>query len=173
MAPVRDVVRQLGGQWVAIGTVMPAQGGQHYDTHGGKDVTVEVELHPSGATITCRIGSAAGGPDQGVWGVPEPGDEVAVLIPDGEIDAGGIVVATLSSGGAPDRAAPKTVLVKADKVIVQAGQVLVLSDDVQLGGEALQALLDGVVTARGVDSFTGLTYGQLGSASSVVKARKG
>lgn len=41
-----------------------------------------------------------------------------------------------------------------------------------LGGEGLNPVLDGVVTAQGIDSFTGSTYGSLGNASQVVMAKK-
>lgn len=43
---------------------------------------------------------------------------------------------------------------------------------IQLGGPGLTAMLDGLVTARGVDPFTGATYGALGNASAVVMAKK-
>lgn len=43
---------------------------------------------------------------------------------------------------------------------------------VRIGGGTLTALLDGVVVAQGVDTFTGATYGALGNASSVVLAKK-
>jgi hypothetical protein len=49
----------------------------------------------------------------------------------------------------------------------------VSSGNVYLGdGATLQPITDGVVTAQGIDPFTGLTYGALGSASSRVMARK-
>ena len=59
-----------------------------------------------------------------------------------------------------------------------AQAVLEIAPDgsIRLGGSglsALTALLDGVVTARGIDPFTGATYGALGNASSVVLAKKG
>lgn len=58
-----------------------------------------------------------------------------------------------------------------------AEAVLEIAPDgsIRLGGSglsALTALLDGVVTARGIDPFTGATYGALGNASSVVLAKK-
>lgn len=43
---------------------------------------------------------------------------------------------------------------------------------IQLGGTGLTTLLDGLVTARGIDPFTGATYGALGNASAVVMAKK-
>lgn len=61
-------------------------------------------------------------------------------------------------------------------VEVAQGSTVVIRVDatgtVQLGGTGLAALLDGVVTARGIDPFTGATYGALGNASSRVMARK-
>ena len=59
--------------------------------------------------------------------------------------------------------------------IAQGSAVVVrvtATGDVELGGPGLTALLDGVVTARGIDPFTGATYGALGNASSRVMARK-
>lgn len=40
------------------------------------------------------------------------------------------------------------------------------------GGATLTPLLDGVVTAQGIDPFTGLTYGALGNATAKVLAKK-
>lgn len=51
-------------------------------------------------------------------------------------------------------------------------ELKVTNGKITLGGDGLTPLLDGVVTARGVDPFTGATYGALGNASSVVLARK-
>lgn len=59
-----------------------------------------------------------------------------------------------------------------DRVEITAPKVVINSADVQLGGAGLLALADGVVVAQGIDSFTGATYGVLGNASSVVKAKK-
>lgn len=167
MAPVKEAMRRLDGRfWTALGTVMDRQGGQHFELHDGADITVDVELHPSGRVITCRIAGAGGGAGRGAWGIPDPGDEVAVIVPDGEEDAGGIVVGTLSSGAVPPDTAPAT-------WVVQAPTVIIVGGDVQLGASGLTAALDGVVTARGIDPFTGSTYDALNNASSVVKAKRG
>ncbi|TAK31004.1 MAG: hypothetical protein EPO40_06320 [Myxococcaceae bacterium] len=59
---------------------------------------------------------------------------------------------------------------------ITRGSTVVIQIDaagtIQLGGTGLTALLDGLVTARGVDPFTGATYGALGNASAVVMAKK-
>lgn len=50
-----------------------------------------------------------------------------------------------------------------------------IDGNIRMGGPgiaALTALLDGVVTARGIDPFTGATYGTLGNASTKVLAKK-
>ena len=59
-----------------------------------------------------------------------------------------------------------------DRVEIESPKVVIDSADIQLGGAGLLALADGVVVAQGIDSFTGATYGVLGNASSVVKAKK-
>ncbi|MBK6532607.1 MAG: hypothetical protein IPN17_28225 [Deltaproteobacteria bacterium] len=59
---------------------------------------------------------------------------------------------------------------------ITRGSTVVIQIDaagtIQIGGTGLTALLDGLVTARGVDPFTGATYGALGNASAVVMAKK-
>lgn len=59
-------------------------------------------------------------------------------------------------------------ITKGSTVVIQ----LDAAGTLQLGGTGLTALLDGLVTARGVDPFTGATYGALGNASAVVMAKK-
>ena len=59
------------------------------------------------------------------------------------------------------------------KITQGSGTVIRIAPDgsVEIGGTSLTALLDGVVTARGIDPFTGSTYGALGNASAVVMAK--
>lgn len=67
----------------------------------------------------------------------------------------------------------ETKIKAATKVTVEAPHVVVNSMNVELGGAGpMVALTDGVVLASGVDTFTGATYGVLGSASALVKAKK-
>lgn len=180
-AKLGEAMRRLDGRhWTGLGTVMDKQGGQHWDDHDGQDITVDVELHPSGVVITCRVCGFSGGADRGAWGIPEPGEEVAVLVPDGEPDAGGLIVGTASSGAVPAALARSTYVVRAPTVIiqgatevhVQGGRVVVESGDVQLGADGLVAAQAGVVLGECPDPFTGATHFALGGASSVVKARK-
>jgi len=78
-----------------------------------------------------------------------------------------------------DNASGPRLLLRADgSIAITQGAATVLEIDpqpagtVSIGGTGLTALLDGVVTARGIDPFTGATYGVLGNASSKVFARK-
>lgn len=66
----------------------------------------------------------------------------------------------------------QVVHLKRDRIEVTSPHVVVKSSNVELGGDSLVALTDGVVVAQGIDTFTGATYGALGNASSKVKAKK-
>lgn len=112
-ALAKDFVRGLDDRiWTGLGTVLAAQGGgDHWESHEGQDITVRVELHPSGTVLRCRLGALAAGVGTGAWQVPPVGCEVAVLIPDGEPDAGGIIVATLSCGEIPEGVAPSDLVI--------------------------------------------------------------
>lgn len=50
--------------------------------------------------------------------------------------------------------------------------IVVSSASIMLGGNGLFPLTEGVVLGSGIDTFTGATYGILGSASAVVMAKK-
>lgn len=55
---------------------------------------------------------------------------------------------------------------------LKAPKVVVISNDVSIGGEGLNPAQDGVVRGEGIDTFTGLPYAALGNASLTVKAKK-
>jgi hypothetical protein len=55
---------------------------------------------------------------------------------------------------------------------VKTSTATIIADKIYLGGEHLQSMTEGVVVASGVDTFTGSTYGILGSASGKVMAKK-
>ena len=106
--------------WCALGVVVQPEGALHFDLDG-EDLLVEVELQPSQVDVTCRVGSAFGGPNLGLWQVPPVGAEVAVLLPEGELDFQPTVVAVLSSGALPDGVAQNTVVIAEAKVLVHDG----------------------------------------------------
>ncbi len=55
---------------------------------------------------------------------------------------------------------------------LKAPKVVVISDDVSVGGESLNPADNGAVFGGGIDSFTGVPYSGLGNASKTVKVKK-
>lgn len=101
------------GFCTCLGIVKEADdGGLHFDLDGS-DLTVEVDLMPSLTPITVRVGSVAGGPMMGVWGVPPAGAEVLVAIPDGDFDFEPMICSWYSSGQLPDDIGPTTLVIAA------------------------------------------------------------
>lgn len=95
--------------------------GQHFELDGD-DLLIEVEIVPNGSRITARMGVCGGGPSAGIWFIPPVGSEVALLIPDGSLDAGPIIVGVLSSGAVPSGiAVGVTVIANSSKVLVHDG----------------------------------------------------
>lgn len=97
LTAIRDALKD-DRCWACFGLVVAGEDGNHFEIVENSDVLIEVSLMPKEERITCRLGSMAGGPGRGVWAIPPVGTEVAVLVPDGEIDATPIIVATLSTG---------------------------------------------------------------------------
>jgi phage baseplate assembly protein gpV len=66
-------------------------------TVGGtlRDILVDVELMPEGIDVTCRLSGGAG--SQGFWVIPAEGDEVVVMMPQGDIAFMPVIVGLLSS----------------------------------------------------------------------------
>ncbi len=74
-----------------------------------------------------------------------------------------------------DKETGDLVSMKPDQLKIQATtKVTVVAPQIEIGDEGLAAapLINGVVLASGIDSFTGATYGVLGSASTTVTAKK-
>jgi phage baseplate assembly protein gpV len=94
----------------------------------------------------------------------ENGDSVAISPKDKSI--------TVKAGDHATEVEKKWTL-KAATVEVEADEVTVKADKVNLGGSALEINpLDEVVVGSGVDTFTGAPYKALGNTSLVVKAKK-
>lgn len=104
--------------YASIGTVTKPSDIEHFEivsdeTGTPVDVTVEVILQPSLVPATCRIAAT-------VWTVPEDGEEVAVLIPEGDPGFMPIIVAVLSSNSVPATQGPAL-----GTISIVRGQVLV------------------------------------------------
>lgn len=149
MSPIREALKDRR-MWTAFGVVRkPVDAASHYEVitaNGQQDVLVHVETAPSGLDVTCRLGSLAGGAGLGLWRIPAVGTEVAVLIPEGEMEFQPLIVATLSTGDTPARmAADRTVLEAPDEIVLVVGSrvVRVKGDQIQLGDAATEAVMKG------------------------------
>jgi hypothetical protein len=70
-----------------------------------------------------------------------------------------------------DPARPACMLMDAPKDAVDL-VTFAVTTTLELGGQGLDPLMDGVLTGRAIDPFTGLQHWQLGNASKVVLAKK-
>ena len=125
MTGLRDILKD-GRCWAAIGVVhVPDGEPSHYeivtDASGNADVLVEVDTQPDGKDLTCRLGSGFGGAGFGSWKIPNVGDEVAVLIPEGHPDFMPIIVGVLASGSLPDGVAPNVTVIADSQVLIHDG----------------------------------------------------
>lgn len=97
-----DIKHALGidgiKMWCAIAIVEAPQGEPHFEVLAD-DVHVEVVTQPSLIPLTCRLAA-------GVWRIPDVGEEVVVLIPEGEIAFMPILIDVLSSGSVPTTQGP-------------------------------------------------------------------
>lgn len=158
-------------------------------------VWADVLLVPVEVPVTARVQLGVGGTKAQINAPISPGDRVLVALPEGLMSDALVIVAImnnqaaqlgLDSGGTPQFKNDRLSIFASGipvEVMTKDGAVLRLEADgaaslsvpgskkLQLGATDLQPM-DGVVTGRGIDSFTGSTYFVLGSASSVVLAKK-
>lgn len=118
-ADLTDAKRALGVDgiklWCAIAIVQAPQGEQHFEVLAD-DVHVEVVTQPSLIPLTCRLAA-------GIWRIPDPGEEVVVLIPEGQIEFMPILVDVLSSGSVPTTQGPAlgTTVIARPSVLIHDG----------------------------------------------------
>jgi hypothetical protein len=121
--------------WTAIGIVTAPEGDEHWqivqnDQGTSVDVIVEVVLQPSEEPCSCRLAA-------GIFDVPDEGDEVAVLVPDGELDFMPLIVCRLSTNNLPTAQGPQPgrIAIVRGEVVVHDGAggavSLALKSDVQ------------------------------------------
>ncbi|HUS27613.1 MAG TPA: hypothetical protein VMZ53_03870 [Kofleriaceae bacterium] len=109
--------------WSAVGIVTAPEGEPYWEVVTNEDgssvdVVVEVVLQPSEQHVTCRLRS-------GMWEVPAEGDEVAVLIPEGQIDFMPIVIARLSGNAVPTTQGPSPTRIA---IVAPSGGEVVVHD---------------------------------------------
>lgn len=87
-------------QWVSYGLVDPGEKSVIFTDENGDPSPigpiVVVTLQPSGITVPCRVASTCAGNGEGEWVPFMPGDEVIVIIPEGNEQAGCCIVGRLN-----------------------------------------------------------------------------
>lgn len=84
-------------QWCSYATVDPDSSQQHNVTFTSQyGPLVNVTLRPSGLPVVCRVAHKVAGNGEGEWFPPMPGDEVMVLIPEGDEKAGCVIIGHLN-----------------------------------------------------------------------------
>ena len=104
---IREVLKD-SRVWAAVGQVIQPDGeatATHYELVPGEtgaivDILVEVLLTPSNIEVTCRLAGAAGA--RGAITIPDVGDEVLIVVPDGQVDWMPVLIARLSTGDVPN-----------------------------------------------------------------------
>lgn len=101
-------------QWTALGVVIkPDDGGEHWEIVGAnEDIMVEVALQPTQEVVSARLAA-------GMWVVPNVGDEVAVILPAGELDFMPVITCVLGSS-VPSSQGPQP-----NRIVIVRGEVLV------------------------------------------------
>lgn len=128
LTDLREVLRDRR-MWSAIGVVTKPDDAEHFEEiTGPSDVLVEVVLQPTLIPVTCRLPAV-------FWTVPDVGEEVAVLIPEGAPDFMPIIVAILSSNSLPSAQGPA-----AHRIAITRAEVVV--HDGAGGADPLPTLAD-------------------------------
>jgi hypothetical protein len=106
--------------WVCSAVVVKPEGEQtHFEivTDGGEvAVYVDVETVPQRLDLTCKLGG-----DGSVYRIPNVGDEVAVVIPEGEMDGLDPVIVAVFPSGMPDGVAENVTVIANSQVLIHDG----------------------------------------------------
>ena len=89
-------------QWTSMGVVDPDEGSQRavsYDPDFGP--LVHVTLQPSGIPVVCRVGSVCAGSGEADGEAFSAGDEVVVVVPEGDERTGPVIVARTNNTISP------------------------------------------------------------------------
>ena len=142
------------------------------------DILMFASNQPDPIPERARVGSSYAGPGYGFYIPLQVDDEILVATPNGDENVGLVVVAKLwSPSDKPPANANSTDLILHLKADASINIEVSGAGKVRLGTAALTpptgaVSLDGVVTGRGVDTFTGTNYGVLGNASTTVLAKR-
>jgi hypothetical protein len=120
---LRDLLRD-NKLHVGLGVVFkPKDADSHYELGAG-EVMVHVQLQPDNNEVFCRLGAPASStPGTGVWAIPQPGVEVGVCFPYGEIEGDPFIFCCL-----PSRTAPESLTETKIVVVAPAGGTVEVFD---------------------------------------------
>jgi hypothetical protein len=139
---------------------------------GPQGVSVDVILDPGGMPMTCRYNGLAGGQAGSIQYPVQPGDEVVVLIPSGEMGGAPIALPAFSSAWAPLPLGPdRKPLFNNDRIHVYAKNVPI--DIRTAGGARILVNQDGTVEASGEQVTLTTDKVRLGAANAVEQLLKG
>jgi hypothetical protein len=180
LTDMREVLRDRR-VWTAIGRVVVPAGETSHVAISDDDVLVDVVLQPTLQDITCRLAA-------GVWVVPAVGEEVIVVLPEGEMAFMPTIVAILSSGSAPTTQGPAQgrIAIVRPEVVVHDGAggaaALAMLSSLQATVAKLNALIDkyknhthtGVTTGTGTSGLPSdatITHADSAVGTTVLKAK--
>jgi hypothetical protein len=123
LADLREVLKD-GRQWVALGIVtdIDGNGAVQFDTNDDgslRDILVDVVTQPGQEELICRL---AGLSSTGVVTCPNEGDEVAVLVPEGQTDFQPTIIAVLSSQAIPNPSGQGPAV---NRTVIVSGEVFI------------------------------------------------
>lgn len=123
LSDIREVLKDRR-MWAGLGVVVaPTDGSPHWrietdDSGTAIDILVEVVIQPDQIPITARLTA-------GMWTVPAIDEEVAILIPAGQVDFQPIIVGILSSNSVPNATgqapSPTQIVIARGKVYIHDG----------------------------------------------------
>ncbi len=122
LSAVKDALKEQR-LFPCLGLVTDEGVDSHFDLDG-EDLLIECKLIPNEEPVTARMGIGGAGPGLGIWFIPPVGAEVALLICEGELEAGVFIVGILSTGFLPGGIAEGvTVIANSSKVLINDGVV--------------------------------------------------
>lgn len=114
LSPIRDALRD-GRVWTGLGVVVePSDGGPHWKIEGD-DIMIEAVLEPERVPVSARLAA-------GMWIVPNVGDEVAIIVPSGELDFMPTIVCVLGQAvPTVDGPSPTNIVIARGSVLIHDG----------------------------------------------------
>lgn len=151
LTDMREVFRDRR-TWCAIGVVTVPDGAAAHFEISATDILVDVILQPSLHDVTCRLAA-------GMWLLPDVGEEVVVVLPEGEMSFMPTIVGILSSGVVPtaQQPTPQRIAIVRPEVVVHDGSGGAVSLAVLTSLQATIDKLNDLITAYNGHVHTGGT----------------